>query len=186
MLALVSLSDDLERIAVTAAALAEPGESVTGVLPAEPAEGQRVYLCAFEHAGATSWVAVDDAGRPLRSRRIVREAASIAAICELAEEIAGGGDLDELSAQLVALRITENPPGVAEAEEAVRRLQQTLGTPPRVASAGRLDSVGAATRGLEQALGEGGSPFAEAMKGAIDAVERVADDVVANYRGELE
>jgi hypothetical protein len=186
MLALVSLSDELDRIAASAVAFAEPDETLSGVLPAEPARGERVYLCAFEGAADTSWIAFDGEGRPIQSRRLVREAASIAAICELAEEIAGGGDLDELSAQLVALRITENPPGIAEAEEAVRQLQQTLGAPPRVASAGRLDSVGAATRRLEQALGEGGSPFGEAMKGAIEAVERVADDVVAHYKGALE
>lgn len=186
MLALVSLSDELDLIAASAATFVEPNETLSGVLPTEPVQGERVYLCALERAGGTSWIALDGAGRPVRSRRLVREAASIAAICELAEEIAGGGDLDELNAQLVALRITENPPGIEEAETAVRELQQTLGAPPRVASAGRLDSVGAATRRLEQALGEGGSPFGEAMKGAVAAVERVADDVVANYKGELE
>jgi hypothetical protein len=39
---------------------------------------------------------------------------------------------------------------------------------------------------LEQALGEGpGSPFAEAMKQGIAAVEELIKDVEAGYKGEL-
>lgn len=76
----MALADDLERIA------AAQDEPVTGVLAAELADGMRVYLCAYE-SGA--WLAVDDAGKPLESRRIVSEAASLSALCEVAEEIAG-------------------------------------------------------------------------------------------------
>ena len=77
----MALADDLERIAVA------QDEPVTGVLAAEIADGTRVYLCAFE-SGA--WLAVDDGGKPIESKRIVREAASLSALCEVAEEIAGG------------------------------------------------------------------------------------------------
>jgi hypothetical protein len=49
-----------------------------------------------------------------------------------------------------------------------------------------LDKVGAATRRLEQALGDSGmSPFAEAMKAASRSVEDFVTDVQANYKAEL-
>ena len=76
----MALADDLERI------VAARDEPVTGVLAAEIGDGTRVYLCAYE-SGA--WLAVDDAGKPIESRRIVREAASLAALCEVADDIAG-------------------------------------------------------------------------------------------------
>src|SRR6478735_6028264 len=52
-----------------------------------------------------------------------------------------------------------------EAEDAVRALQQTIGTPPQLASPARLDEIGAATRRLEQALDPAApSPFTAALK----------------------
>lgn len=75
----MALADDLLRIA------AAQDESVTGVLAAELADGTRVYLCAYE-SGA--WLAFDAEAKPIESRRIVREAASLSALCEVAEEIA--------------------------------------------------------------------------------------------------
>jgi hypothetical protein len=87
----------------------------------------------------------------------------------------------------VALRLTERPIGVEEAEDAVRALQQVLGTAPRVATAAFLDDVGAAARRLEEALGEsgGGSPFAELMKQAAPSVDEFTKDVEAAYRRPL-
>src|SRR5204862_2265571 len=97
----VGLREDVERIGELAGACAAAGESLAGVLATEPAEGRRIYLCAFaDESGGRSWVAVDDDGRSVTSRSAVRDAASIAALCELAEETAGGGDLEELRAQL--------------------------------------------------------------------------------------
>ena len=75
----MALADDLERIA------AAQDEPVTGVLAAELADGTRIYLCAYESG---TWLAFDDAGKPVESRRVVREAASLSALCEVAEEIA--------------------------------------------------------------------------------------------------
>ena len=117
----------------------------------------------------------------------MRDAVSIIALCELAEETAGGGDLDELRAQLASLRITESPPGIEEAEEATLALQRVLGAPPTLATPARLDEIGAATKRLEVALGSAlhGSPFAEAMKGAGDVVEALFGDVERSYRIEL-
>jgi hypothetical protein len=91
------LSDDVTRIAAAAWAYAHPGEEVAAVLPAEPAGGERVYLCGFEAAdGTQSWVALDDQGSPVLSRKLVRDAASIAALCEIAEESVDGSAPTEL------------------------------------------------------------------------------------------
>lgn len=179
----MALGDDLERIARAASAFAGPGETLAGVLPAEPHHGHVVYLCAYAVDGARAWLALDDAGRPITERARVRDAVSIAALCEVAGEAAGGGELEELRAQLVALRVTENPPGIDEAEEAALALEQTIGAPPRLASPAYLDAVGAATRRLEQVLGGGGgSPFAAAMKAAVASVEELTRDVEAGYK----
>jgi hypothetical protein len=181
----MDLQRELERVAAAAARYAEAGEQLSGILVAEPNDGTRLYLCAFETNNGRTWLALDQLGEPVSSRRLVRDAASIAALCEVAEETAGGGDLDELSSRLVALRLTEAPPGIEEAEEAVRELQRTIGAVPRIASLEYLDRVGLATRRLEQALGEGGSPFAEGMKVAMSSVDALADEIEASYKGEL-
>jgi hypothetical protein len=183
----VVLADELEAAAAAAVRFAGAGETVAGVIPAEPDEGVRLYLCAFLDAdGRDSWLVLDAAGDPVGERRLVRDAASIAALVEIAEETAAGGDLDELRAQQVALRLTENPAGIDEAEDAVAALQQTVGAPPRVATPAHLDRVGAATRRLESALGgEGASPFTEAMKRAGDSVQAFVADVEASYKTEL-
>lgn len=170
-------------MAARAAALAAGGEVLAGVVPVEAAAGARAYLCAFtDEAERSSWLVVDEDGRPVNDRSRVREAASLAALCELAEESAAGGDLDDLRARLTALRLTEDPPGIDEAEEAVTELQGVIGAPPQLASAARLDRIGAATRRLEAALGGGtGSPFAEAMARSGEAVQAFVADVEAGY-----
>jgi hypothetical protein len=182
----VALSDELEAAAAAAAAFAEPGETVAGVIAVEPEEGMRRYLVAYGPDEHQSWLVLDADDAPVRELQAVRAAASIAALVEIAEETAAGGDLDELRAQLVALRLTENPEGIDEAEDAVAALQQVIGAPPRIATPAHLDRVGAATRRVEVALGgEAGSPFAEAMKGAGDSVQAFVADVEAHYKVEL-
>jgi hypothetical protein len=182
----VALQDDLERIAAAAAGYAADDEELSGVLAAEPHVGSRVYLCAYRSGESHSWLALDDDGEPITDRELVRRAASLVALSEVAEESAGGGELDELRSRLVALRLTENPPGIDEAEEAVLALQQVIGSPPRLATAAYLDEVGAATRRLEETLGESGlSPFAEAMKYASAAVEDFTTDVESHYKRDL-
>jgi hypothetical protein len=113
----------------------------------------------------------------------VREAASLTALCEVAEESAGGGDLPELRARLAELRETEAPVGIEEAEEAAVALAGVLQPEPRVASGAYLDAIGSASRRLEETLGEGGaSPFAAAMQSALGAVEELAADVERTYK----
>jgi hypothetical protein len=181
------LSDDLERIAEAAATFAASGERVAGIVAAEPLDAGRVYLCAYESGDGHAWLALDDAGRPVESKRLVHDAASLAALCEVAEETAGGGDLTELRARLAELRETEAPEGIEAAEEAALALEQTLEPEPRLATAAYLDALGAAARRLEHALGEdSASPFAAALQQALPAVEELAAEVERRYKGPLE
>ena len=85
----MALSEDVSRIAALAATHAAPGQRVVAVLAVESAAGERVYLCAFADAGGNQeWLALTDDGAPVESRERVREAASIAALVEVAEEAA--------------------------------------------------------------------------------------------------
>ena len=180
------LSDDLERIAAAAAAFAAPGERVAGVVAAEPLGSTRIYLCAYESGDGHAWLALDEAGSPVGDRRLVRETASLAALCELAEETAGGGDLAELRARLAELRATEAPEGIEAAEEAAAALAEAIEPEPRVATTAYLDALGVAARRLEQALGdENGSPFAVALQQAMPAVDQLAAEVERGYKGPL-
>jgi hypothetical protein len=92
----VSLGEDVGRIAEVAAQYAAPGEELAAVVPVEPASGERVYLCAFARAdGTQAWLGLDDRGAPLTNRTLIRDAASIAALVEIAEESAAVPTLDE-------------------------------------------------------------------------------------------
>jgi len=179
----VALTEELRRTAEAAVRYAEPAEEIVGIVAAEPTSGSRGYLCAYRDGdGQTSWLVLGEDGDAIADRGRVREIVSIAALVELAEETAGGGDLDEFRAQLVALRMTENPSGIDEAEEAALALQSTIGSAPRVATPERLDAIGAATIRLERSLGEAGSPFAVAMKQATATVDELIGDVEAAYK----
>jgi len=185
----VALVDDLERIAASAAAKSGSDDgALRGILATQPAAGARIYVCAFESSdGSRSWLALDEDGAPIASERSVRDAVSIAALCEVAEEAAFPGDLDELRAQLVALRITEGPDGIDEADAAARGLQHVLGAPPHVATPARLDEIGQAARRLELALDPTApSPFAAAMRSAVDVAEALWADVRGAYQGSLD
>jgi hypothetical protein len=178
----MTVAEEVGRIASAAGAFAEPGEDLAGVLVTETL-GRRVYLCAFESAEGRSWLALGGEAEPLTDGRLVREAVSIAALCEVAEDAAGGGNLPELRARLAELRETDNPEGIEEAEAAAAALAETLQQEPRVASSDYLDVLGSASRRLELALGESGvSPFAAAMQAALGSVEELAADVEGNYK----
>lgn len=180
----MSLAADLERIAATASQTGT--EHPVGVLPVELAPGERLYVLAFASPEARSWLVVDDGCAPITDRRLARDAVSIAALCEIAEEAAFPGDLDELRAQLVSLRLTEAPEGIEDAEAAARELQQVVGAPPQLASPARLDALGHAARRLEQALDASlRSPFTGAMRSAQAVADELWAEVEATYRAEL-
>ena len=143
----MTVAEDVARIAEAAGGFAEPGEEVAGVLVAETL-GRLVYLCVLESAAGRAWLGLDGDAQPLTDRRLVREAASLAALCEVAEESAGGGHLPELQARLAELRETDRPEGIEEAEAAAEALAETLQPEPRVASGDYLDAIGSASRRL--------------------------------------
>lgn len=181
------LAEEIAAARSAADGYADPGEQVVGVVPAEPASGARVYLCAYEREGdgGRRWLALDAAGGAIGDRHLVRDAVSIAAMCELAEESAGGGDVGEVRARLVELRLSENPEGIDEAEQAAAELEGALRAPPRLASASYLDEIGFAATRLDHALGGERSPFAEAMKVGAGAAEELAAEVERTYKSEL-
>jgi hypothetical protein len=176
----MSLAEDLERIAGAAAAHG----GVSGVLAAEPSPGRRIYLVAFGEE-QPEWLALDEEGVPLARREDVRDAASIVAMCEVAADVAGGGDLDDLRAKLTQLKIVEQPPGIEAAEEAALELERTIGAPPRLATPAYLDAVGEATFRLERALGQAQSPFADALRAATGSVDEFVSDVERRYKLDL-
>jgi hypothetical protein len=173
----VPLADDLEQ----AASAAAPYGRVTAVLAAEPAAGRRAYLVALGDDDERRWLVLDAEFRPVEERERVRETASIVVLCELAGELAGGGQLEELRAQLAEVRMTEQPPGIEAAEAAALGLERAIGAPPIVASAIYLDEVGAATRRLEEALGDHTSPFANALASSAGTVEAFVADVEGRH-----
>ena len=177
----MTLGEDLERIAGAASAHGE----VTGVLAAEPAHGRRFYLVALGADDSRRWVVLGDDGRPVDARDDVRDTASIVAMCELAADLAGGGDLDQLRSQLAQVRMVEQPPGIEEAEAAALALERVVGAPPRVASPAYLDEVGVAALVLERSLGESASPFSSAIRSGAGAVEQFVQEVERGYLYDL-
>ena len=85
----MELEKDLRRIAEAADRHAADGEDVAGIVPTEPASGIRLYVCAYGSEDATSWLVLDATGVVVGDRELVRDAVSIAALCEVAEEAAG-------------------------------------------------------------------------------------------------
>ncbi|MGH3132541.1 MAG: hypothetical protein ACRDNY_02155 [Gaiellaceae bacterium] len=184
----MNLTDELARAVGLAEAHAVAGDAVSGIIATEPAPGRRVYLCAYDDAdGYRSWLAIRDDGLPVSSRVELREAVSIAALCEVATDAAGGGDLDSLIARLEELRRTESPPTIEDAVEAARALRTVLADPPQLATPSRLDEIGAATRRLERELDPtAASPFSAAMKSSQDAVGELQREIEAGYRVPLD
>ena len=78
----MALADDLARIAQAARARGR----LTGVLPVELVDGSRVFLCAYESG---DWLALGDDEQPVTRRELVHAAASLSALCEVAEEVVG-------------------------------------------------------------------------------------------------
>ena len=159
---------------------------LAAVIPTEPEPGRRVYLCAFE-TEPRSWLALDAAGQVRRRARARPRRRSRSRPCASSRRSRPAAASSRSSAQqLVALRLTETPEGIEEAEEAALELERTIGAPPRLATPAYLDAIGVAARRLEQALGEiGSSPFAEAMKNATAVIAELEPEVLAGTRREL-
>lgn len=175
MLTLVDLISDLERAGARAASLGV----VAAVLPAEPFPQRRFYLVALEEQEAPRWLVLDAELEPVAARETVREVAAIVVLCELAGELAGGGELAELRTSLSqAAAEGADHRQLGAAQEATRLLEQEIGAPPVLATPAYLDSVGAAAVRLERILGERSSPLAAALSAQAHTVEAFIGDVI--------
>ncbi len=173
----MELESDLARAAEAASAYG----NVSAVLAAEPNAGERTYLVALGDGDARRWLVLDAQLAPAATRTAVGETAMIVCLCELAGELAGGGQLDELRANLAQMRVTEQPPGIDQAEEAALELERTIGAPPFVSSHAYLDRVGVAAEALERALSDYSAAFANAMVTARGTVTAFVDEVVERH-----
>ena len=181
----MGLQAELTEAAEAASAFLSHGEELAGVVPAEPLAGRRTYLCAYRNDEAVAWLVLDREGERVQDVTLIKETGSIIATCELAEESAGGGDLETLRARLAEIRAEDDPIGIDEAEQAAAALEQMISATPRVASPGYLDEIGTATRQLELALGETGtSPFAAAMRHGLGVVEEFVSDLERDYKND--
>jgi hypothetical protein len=91
----MALDRELRRIAEVAVTYCRDGEELAGIVPAEPAVGVRLYVCAYRDGEETSWLVFAADGSPIDDRSQIRDAVSIAALYELAEEAAGQADGEE-------------------------------------------------------------------------------------------
>lgn len=115
MLTAVELDRELEDVATAAAVFAAGDEEVAAIVPAEPSPDRRTYLCAFDGSDGRTWLALDARASPVTSRDRLREAISIAAACEAAEESGGGaGEAPRVASPAYLDRLgAEHGPGVA-------------------------------------------------------------------------
>jgi hypothetical protein len=137
----MALTDDLERIATSAASHGE----VAAVLAAEPADGIRAYVVALGGEDDRRWLVLRDDGQPVTRREDIRDAASIVALCELAADTADGlgvdigeppllarpGFLDEMGAALIGRREFTDAlrAGTGAVEEFVREVERGYAAP---------------------------------------------------------
>ena len=84
------MDQELRRIAEAAVTYCGEDEELSGIVPSEPAAGLRLYVCAFRDGDKASWLVLDSDGSPVEDSALVKDAVSIAALYELAEEAAGG------------------------------------------------------------------------------------------------
>ena len=89
----MGVDQELRLIAEAAVTYCQEGEELVGIVPSEPAAGVRLYVCAYRDGLETSWLVLNSDGSPVEDRSLVRDAVSIAALYELAEDVAGAADV---------------------------------------------------------------------------------------------
>jgi hypothetical protein len=177
----VASEDQLLAAAAAAKPFAAAGESVVGVLVADPFEHGLVFLCALgppaededDDVPELGWIAVDGDGLALADARRVQEAAMLAALCETAEEAALVPDAAEIAEAVErALALCgEGRPGLRAALDATREAALAAaahGDGLRVARTGYVDQLADAARGLgtsAQALQQAGAELSAGLSG---------------------
>ena len=102
-------------------------EELAGIVPAEPASGVRLYVCAYRDGEVGSWLVLNAESEPVADRSLVRDAVSIAALYELAEEVAGPGGEDEPRVATPA-RLDSLGASVEDQAAFVEAMKQATGT----------------------------------------------------------
>jgi hypothetical protein len=192
----VTLEAELERIAGAAGAHARAGEELAAVMPAEPAPGVRVYLTAYRAGEELGYLVLDAGGAPVTDRRLVRDAVSVLALAERAEEASAAVAAEPIadSFEAAAGALAGADAGAAAAARAVAEAARELAATAeglRLATPAYLDRLAAAAGALTAALdayavqaerlaetgGErgAGSEVARAAWGALAEVGRHAD-----------
>jgi hypothetical protein len=153
----VTLEQELAAAQDAAAPHAAPGERVAAVIPAEPAGGLRVNLVAFEGGERLGYVLLDAEGSAVADERLVRDAVSLIALCELAEEVsmaAAAVDIGQRFQAVSALLADAEPEASAAAARvaaAARRVGE-VAAGPRVATPRYLDRLADAADDLGAAF----------------------------------
>jgi hypothetical protein len=111
----MALDQELRRIAEVAVTYCRDGEDLAGIIPAEPAAGLRLYVCAYRDGEETGWLVLRADGSPVEDRSLLRDAISIAALYELAEEATGSADEEARVASPALLDELSGSPNVVEA-----------------------------------------------------------------------
>ena len=186
--------DQLLAAAAAAKPFATPGESVVGVLVADPFERGLVFLCALGPRGEDDdpedddvpelgWIAIDGDGLALADARRVQEAAMLAALCETAEEAAlvpDAAEIAEAAERALALVGEEHPDlrAALDAAHVAALAAAAHGDGLRVARTGYVDELADAARGLSastRALQQRGAELSASLSGeALDPAEPLA------------
>jgi hypothetical protein len=181
----MKLEEELETAVTAAGRHARPGEQPVAVVAAEPA-GTRVFVVALAAGEDLGFVAVDRAGTAVADRRLVKDAVSLAALAERAEEVSGATAADDLVEQFRGTAESLRAAGEGEAAaaaEAVAEAGVRLGAAaagPRAATPVYLDRLAALAGELAAAidafvaqaerLGQGAEQAAPAAQAAWTAL----------------
>jgi hypothetical protein len=167
----MTLELELETTLAAAGRLARDGERAVAVMPAEPQSGTRVYVVAFAAGDELAYIVLDADGAPVADRRLVKDAVSLAALAERAEEVSGATAADELVERFgeaaAVLKRTGDKEGAAAAAAVVaaaRKLAEGA-SGPRAATPTFLDRMAALAAGLAAAL-DAFFPLAERLPDA--------------------
>ncbi|HEY3764804.1 MAG TPA: hypothetical protein VGL44_06565 [Gaiellales bacterium] len=156
----MTLEQELETTLAAAGRHAGPGEHAVAVIAAEPQSGTRVYVVAFESGGELGYVALDAAGAAVSDRRLIKDAVTLAALAERAEEVSGATAAEELAERFGAAARTLRAAGATVAADAADAV---------VATAGRLSAAAAGPRAATPQFLDALAPLAAELASVLDA-----------------
>jgi hypothetical protein len=152
----VTVAERLEQAHAAAAEHAGDGERVLAVLPAEPGRGALVFLAAYGPPDdAPTYLGLDAGHRPVRDEQLVKDAVTMLALAETAEEVAGATLARELRDALLAaehaLRLAGRAGATASLLQALDTVER-VAEGPRIATPRYLDALAAAAGDLAAAI----------------------------------